>query len=180
MSNLRAAGNGLRGKIGRVSSISSLLSLTLSHNYLSGEIPLWLQEKSMVHLDLSHNKLTGDANGFKHQEAFNSSSLIVEWSNQSSNKNLTLSVNRLSGDLPSSFGTYADLDILSGNLFGCENLPKNDANSEFLSCGSEQYDQSMISMGGALGIILCLVAVYRLLCSSFSSFKKGGSAVDVG
>jgi hypothetical protein len=144
--------------------------LTLSHNYLSGEIPLWLQEKSMLHLDLSHNKLTGDANGFKHQEAFNSSSLISERRNQSLNKNLTLSVNRLSGDLPSSFGTYADLDILSGNLFGCENLPKNDANSGSLSCGSEQYDRSMISMGGVLGMILFLVAVYHLLCLWFSSF----------
>jgi hypothetical protein len=126
----------------------------------------------MVHLDLSHNKLTGDANGFEHQEAFNRSSLIVEWSNQSSNKNLTLSVNRLSGDLSSSFGTYADLDILSGNLFGCDNLPKNDANSDSLSCGSEEYDQSMISMGGVLGMILCLVAVYHLLCLSFSSSFK--------
>jgi hypothetical protein len=110
----------------------------------------------MLHLDLSHNKLAGDANGFKHQEAFNSSSLIVEWSNQ---LRTTLSVNRLLGDLPSSFRTYADLDILS------ENLPKIDANS----CGSEQSDQSMISMGGVLGMILCLVAVYHLWCFSFSS-----------
>jgi hypothetical protein len=164
MSNLRMlnlAGNGLRGRIGSNSSTSSLWSLTLSHNYLSGEIPLWLQEKGMLHLDLSHNKLTGDANGFKHQEDFNSPSLIFEWGNQSSNKNLTLSVNRLSGDLPSSFGKYADLDILSGNLFGCDNLPKNDANSESLSCGSEQYDQSMISMGGVMGMTLFLVAVYH-------------------
>jgi Leucine-rich repeat (LRR) protein len=175
MSNLRAlnlAGNGLRGRIGRVSSTSSLVSLTLSHNYLSGKIPLWLQEKSMLHLDLSHNKLTGDATGFKHQESFNSSSLVFEWSNQSLNKNLTLSVNRLSGNLPSSFGKYADLDILSGNLFGCDSLPKNDANIESLSCGSEQYDQSMISMGGVMGMIFFLVVVYHLLCLLFSSFKS--------
>jgi hypothetical protein len=120
---------------------------------------------------LSHNKLTGDANGFKHQEYFNSSSLNFEWRNQSSTKNLTLSVNRLSGDLSSSFGKYADLDILSGNLFGCDNLPKNDVNSESLSCGSEQYDQSMISMAGVMGMILFVVAAYYLLCLLFSSFK---------
>jgi Leucine-rich repeat (LRR) protein len=176
MSNLKIlnlAGNGLRGRIGSVSSMSSLWSLTLSHNHLSGEIPLWLQEKSMLHLDLSHNKLTGGADGFKYQEAFNSSSVTFQWGNQSSNKNLTLIVNRLSGELPSSFGKYAHLDILSGNLFGCDHLPENDKNSESLTCGSEQYDQSMITMGGSLGMVICLVAVYRLLSLSRSSFRVG-------
>jgi hypothetical protein len=133
---------------------------------LSGEIPLWLQEKSMLRLDLSHNKLTGDLDGFKHQESLNSSSLLYEWGNQS---NLTLSVNRLSGDLPSSFGKYADLDILSGNLFGCDHIPKNDQNSESLSCGSEQYDRSMITMGGVLGMVMCLVGV-NLVSFLLSSF----------
>jgi Leucine-rich repeat (LRR) protein len=173
MSNLRMlnlAGNGFEGRIGLASSMSSLLSLTLSHNYLSGGIPLWLQKKSMLHLDLSHNKLTGDVDGFNHQ-ASNNSSLPLEWGNQSSNKNLTLSVNRLSGDLPSSFGKYADLDILSGNLFGCDHLPKNDENSESLSCGSEQYDQSMITMGGLLGMVVCLVAIYHVFCMLFTFHK---------
>jgi hypothetical protein len=128
----------------------------------------------MLRLDLSHNKLTGDLDGFKHQEAFHSSSLIYEWGNQSSNKNLTLSVNRLSGGLSSSFGKYADLDILSGNLFGCNNLPKNDANSESLSCGSEQYDQSMITMGGLFGMILCLVAIHHFSCLLFSWLRSPG------
>jgi hypothetical protein len=166
---LNIAGNGLRGRIGSVSSMPSLLSLTLSHNHLGGEIPLWLQEKSLFRLDLSHNKLTGDLDGFKHQDGFNISSLSFGWGNQSSNRNLKLIVNRLSGDLPSSFGRYADLDILSGNLFGCDHLPKNDENSESLSCGSEQYDQSMITMGGLLGMMVCSLAMYHLLCLSITS-----------
>jgi hypothetical protein len=180
MSNLKAlnlAGNGLRGTIGSVSSMPSLWSLTLSHNYLSGEVPLWLQEQNMLRLDISHNKLTGDVDGFKHQKDVNSSSLIFEWGYQP-NKNLTLSVNRLSGNLPSSFGKYANLDILSGNLFGCENLPKNDQNSESLSCGSEQYDQSMSVMGALLGLILCLVVVHHLLCVLVSSFRSGDKTQD--
>jgi Leucine-rich repeat (LRR) protein len=175
MSNLKMlnlAGNGLRGRIGSTSSMSSLLSLALSHNHLSGEIPLWLAEKNMLHLDLSHNKLTGDADSFKHQDNFNNSFLSLKLVNQSLSKSLTLSVNRLSGDLPSSFGRYADLDILSGNLFGCSHLPKNDDNSDSLSCGSEQYDQSMSLMQGVFGIAFCLIAMYHLLCLLEQSFRS--------
>jgi Leucine-rich repeat (LRR) protein len=173
MSNLRTlniAGNGLRGRIGSVSSMSSLLSLTLSHNHMSGKIPLWLQEKNMLHLDLSHNKLTGDADSFKHQDDLNRSSLNLRW--QSVNQSLALGVNRLSGDIPSSFGNYADLDILAGNLFGCHHIPKNDEHSESLSCGSEQYDQGLVLMGGVLGMIVCLAAMSRLLCLLFSSSRS--------
>jgi hypothetical protein len=174
LKTLNLAGNGLRGRIGSVSSMPSLLSLTLSHNYLSGEIQLWLQEKNLLHLDLSHNKLTGDVDGFKHQSDFNSSSLGL----QSSSKNLSLSVNRLSGDLPSSFGRYADLDILSGNLFGCDHIPKNDDNSDSVSCGSEQYDQSMIAMGGVLGLLCCL-AMYHIFCLFLrSSISPANTAKD--
>jgi hypothetical protein len=132
----------------------------------------------MLHLDLSHNKLTGDLDVFKHQQDFNYSSLSDLLLNQSFNKSLTLSVNRLSGDLPSSFGQYADLEILSGNLFGCDGLPKNDKESESLSCGSQQYDQSMALMGGVLGMMLCLFAIYRLLCLFASQSQDDRSKMD--
>jgi hypothetical protein len=172
MSNLTVlnlAGNGFRGRIGSVSSMSSLLSLTLSHNHLGGEIPLWLQEKAMLHLDLSHNKLMGDLNGFKRQGDLNPTLNF-----QSSNQSLALIVNRLSGGLSSSFERYGDLDILSGNLFGCDYLPKNDANSDSLSCGSEQYDQSMITMGGVLGMMASLILLYPFMhLLLFSHTAKG-------
>jgi Leucine-rich repeat (LRR) protein len=172
MSNLKMlnlAGNGLRGRIGAAASMSSLLSLTLSHNYLSGEIPLWLQTKNLSHLDLSHNKLTGDANGFRHQNVLDSSNswnsdlVNASLGSQYLNRSLALTVNRLSGDLPDSFGKYSDLDILSGNLFGCGNLPKNDENSDSVSCGSEEYDQTLQLMGGVLGSIVCGVVLLYLL-----------------
>jgi Leucine-rich repeat (LRR) protein len=157
---LSLAGNGLRGRIRSDASMRSLLSLTLSHNHLSGKIPLWLQQKKMNHLDLSHNKLTGNVDDFKHQD---DSLANQSFSSLSSNRDLALSVNRLSGYLPNSFVEYADLDILSGNLFGCENLPKNDENSESISCGSEQYDQTLTLMGGVLGLMVCLLGVYSLV-----------------
>jgi Leucine-rich repeat (LRR) protein len=185
MSNLRIlnlAGNGFEGKIGNASSLSSLLSLTLSHNHLSGEIPLWLIEKTMPHLDLSHNKLTGEitGGGFKYHSAlFNiTNPLYRELVNATlgwevgSQQSLRLNVNRLSGDVPTSLGRYADLEILSGNLFSCDSLPKNDKNSESVSCGSEQYDQSMALMGGVFGMV-CLVALSSLVCRLLlSSFKS--------
>jgi Leucine-rich repeat (LRR) protein len=159
---LNLAGNGLRGTIGTAASMSSLLSLTMSHNYLSGEIPLWLQTKNLSYLDLSHNKLTGDANGFRHLN-FTSDS-------QNLSRNLSLIVNRLSGDLSDSFGRYANLDILSGNLFGCTNLPKNDESSDSVTCGSEEYNQTLALMGGVVGLIICLVMM-RFLVWFFSSLK---------
>jgi hypothetical protein len=147
-----------------------LLSLTLSHNYLSGEIPLWLQQKNLSHLDLSHNKLTGDANGFRHQDLQNSDLLNAFLGSRYVNRSLALTVNRLSGDLPDSFGKYANLDIL--NLFGCAHVPKNDESSDSVSCGSKEYDQTLLLMGGVLGTIVCLAASLYLLRMFFSSLRS--------
>jgi Leucine-rich repeat (LRR) protein len=178
---LNLAGNGLRGSIGTAASMSSLLSLTMSHNYLSGKIPLWLQTKNLSHLDLSYNKLTGDANGFRHQDVNFWNSEFVNVSLQYSNRSLALTVNRLSGDLPNSFAKYANLDILSGNLFGCANLLKNDENSDSVTCGSEEYDQTLQLMGGLLGSIMFLLMVSYFLRLLFSSLddKRGHATTDI-
>jgi hypothetical protein len=169
---LNLAGNGLRGTIGTTSSMPSLISLALSHNYLSGKIPLWLQKMNLSHLDLSHNKLTGDANGFRYQDDnfWNSELVNTSFGSQYLARNLSLIVNRLSGDLPESFGKYEDLDILSGNLFGCANFPKNDENSDYVSCGSREYDQTMVLMGGVLGAIVCLFALSYFVNELLSYF----------
>jgi Leucine-rich repeat (LRR) protein len=162
MSNLKLlnlAGNGLRGRVGSASSMPSLLSLTLSHNHLSGEIPSWLQQLNLSHLDLSHNKLTGDVNGFRCQN--------YSWNSERSqylSRSLSLAVNRLSGNLPDLFEKYSELDILSGNLFGCANPPKNDKSSDSVSCGSQDYDQTLTLMGAMLGSVVCLI-LFSLLYS---------------
>lgn len=67
---LNLAGNGFRGNIGNKATMRSLLSMTLSHNYLSGTIPLWLREINVTQLDLSHNKLTGDIQNFTRFQDF--------------------------------------------------------------------------------------------------------------
>jgi Leucine-rich repeat (LRR) protein len=178
---LNLAGNGLRGKIGTTSSMLSLLSLTLSHNYLSGEIPLWLQKRNMSHLDLSHNKLTGDANGFRNQNevTWNSDLLNPLLSSHNLSSNLSLAVNRLSGDLPNSFGKYTDLDILSGNLFSCALVPKNDQYSDSVGCGSEEYDQTLILMGVVVGSIIFLGMMNYLFFFLFY-FRSGDRTHDPG
>jgi Leucine-rich repeat (LRR) protein len=147
LQTLNLAGNGLNGVIGKTASMPLLSSMTLSHNYLSGTIPLWLQQKNISHLDLSHNKLIGTVDGFTTPPRGPQSSGLV----------LTLSVNRLSGQLSKSLETYHSLDILSGNLFGCTSVPNNDQNSKSWSCGSEEYDQSMMLLGGVWGLVVCSV-----------------------
>lgn len=95
-----------------------------------GNSPLAPQEKNMSLLDLSHNKLTGDVSGFKDFPALNNSVPSPESKKPDDERTLSLTVNRLSGDLSNSFDFYSTLDILSGNLFSCEKVPRNDKNAE--------------------------------------------------
>jgi Leucine-rich repeat (LRR) protein len=171
LQTLNLAGNGLSGTISNVAEMFSLSSMTLAHNYLSGVIPLWLQvQQNMTLLDLSHNKLTGDVDGFNHLLKESASVALLKSSTDDtvasglSDCTLKLQVNRLSGDLSKIFSLYGSLDILSGNLFSCEYLPSNDKNSEWVSCGSEEYDQTMSVMGGVLGLIFLAMLLYGL-CS---------------
>jgi Leucine-rich repeat (LRR) protein len=181
---LNLAGNGLSGTIETSATSPSLLSLTLSHNYLTGMIPLWLQERNMSQLDLSHNKLTGTLDGFKNQnKEFHAKRINVsigEAGTQIFPRTLKLSVNRLSGVLPhSSFKKYATLDILSGNLFGCDHVPSNDKNSDWTICGSEEFDQSLIGLGGVCGVLVMCVAFY-FVCWLLTLFNHSPLSRSVG
>jgi Leucine-rich repeat (LRR) protein len=167
---LNLAGNGLRGTIGSISSMDSLVSMTLSHNYLSGVIPHWLQVKKMTKLDLSHNKLSGGVNGFPNQDM----------KNFNLNRTLKLSVNRLSGQIFPSFSQYSTLDILSGNLFACRNRPHGDPNLEWQSCGSEEFDQSMILMAGVVIIPVFLMAFYFVCLFIVSKASSPSDSIDGG
>jgi Leucine-rich repeat (LRR) protein len=179
---LNLAGNGLIGDIGGTNvSMQSLLSLTLSHNYLSGTIPLWLQTKNMSHLDLSHNKLTGDVEGFMKQPDSNltiDSDLLDSFGSQYVERSLNVEVNRLSGELSSSLRIYDKLNLLSGNLFGCDYLPTNDGKSEWWSCGSEEYDQSIWLMVGVLCLMVLSFVAYDCLCRCISLSLHVQSAED--
>jgi Leucine-rich repeat (LRR) protein len=179
---LHLAGNGLLGsipfKLQTESIMPKLVDLTLSYNYLSGEIPKWLLEKKMNSLDLSHNKFTGDLSAMYSGSVEKMSATKGE---------LNLAVNRLSGRLPD-LETYSTLNILSGNLFSCENLPKNDENSGYYNCGSSEYNRSMM-MVGVVVVFLFIVVVFDLFIrssdrldfrlTSLSSFRIRWRSYDI-
>ena len=139
---LHATGNGLHGKIPELSSFSVLENVGLAHNYISGTIPVSVQERSdLVNLDLSFNSIGGE---------YYSGMLNVT-------ANVTLEVNRLSGKLqPSHLVTTKDINILRGNIFSCGCLPSNDEHIDLYSCGSQDLDFAIytwVSMVGVLGIV---------------------------
>jgi hypothetical protein len=96
----------------------ALVDLELSHNYISGEIPIQIQQRqSWSVLDLSFNELTGT---------------LVSDMALHSNASLYLSVNRLSGSIPEGLLDMGRISILQGNYFGVPlslgtlGLPEND------------------------------------------------------
>jgi Leucine-rich repeat (LRR) protein len=131
---LHLSGNGLTGTIpNNITFPASLTDLSLSHNVLTGTVPLDIQNKYWDNLDLSYNKLTGTL-----------SSEFIGVFDPSEDQQLYLEVNRLSGDIPSSFHNITNLAVLNGNIFSCsrngENLPKHDSDYSDYSCGSDSVN----------------------------------------
>jgi hypothetical protein len=135
LNTLHLSGNLLTGKIPEVntSDLNSVLTdLDLSYNILTGTVPLFIQNKNTwEEVDLSSNQLTG---------------ILVEnafpnINNNSERSSLKLSVNRLSGTIPSNLLSLDNVNILDGNMFACNYdrslLPDNDPNIDHYSCGSE-------------------------------------------
>ena len=84
LSVLHLTGNGLSGElIDSLPKNSQMTDLSLSHNQLSGTIPLDIL--SIANLDLSHNQLDGE---------------YVARMRSLSDSNISLEINRLSGQLP--------------------------------------------------------------------------------
>jgi hypothetical protein len=169
LETLNLGGNGLKGSLPNKAMMTKLEILTLSHNYLSGTIPIWLLEKSNLKvLDLSNNKFTGDLDGLRMRNIthhiLTDTGTGSSGKSTSSNKELKLRVNRLSGQLPSSLNKiYQTLDILSGNMFGCDsNIPNNDEGYDGYVCGSSEYDQSLMGMGVITSLILLFFLIYLL------------------
>jgi Leucine-rich repeat (LRR) protein len=153
LNTLSLAGNGLTGTISQLASAHSLTSLILSHNYLNGTIPVWIQTKNLTVLDLSRNKLTGDIHHLEFQTENNSTSTNT----------LELLVNRLSGHVDQSLNRYSYLDILSGNIFGCDNIPSRDENSKYYSCGSTEYGQAMSLAVAIAGLVALTGGFYWIM-----------------
>jgi hypothetical protein len=132
LETLHLAGLGLRGGLPDhdLRFGASFVNLSISHNQLSGSIPLSFQERQWMNLDFSFNKLSGTLTNNFTMSLHNSS-------------NLQLLSNRLSGDIPSAFldpRATGRLDILNGNIFHCtysaRSLPRRDPHAGIYSCGT--------------------------------------------
>jgi Leucine-rich repeat (LRR) protein len=149
---LSLSSNGLTGTLQDLDVNSSLQSLTLSHNHLTGTIPLMIQTHHFLSLDLSFNQFIGGV------------SRMFEASTPDSSVSSTikLEVNRLSGEILSGHGDVTkhqsnlSLNILEGNIFSCQSLPSGDQHSLTYSCGSNEFDQSIIIFTIAMALLLLL------------------------
>jgi hypothetical protein len=138
LSTLHLSGNGLGGRLPDLRNDSSLIAVSLSHNQLTGDIPLsWQTFGKFRNLLLSSNKLSGE--------------LSASFAMSNFTETVDLTVNRLSGDIPEVFYKSHATNILDGNLFQCEqnNKPENDPFSRQYVCGSSALDDSLIAWAAA-------------------------------
>jgi hypothetical protein len=163
---LHSSGNGMTGNFPQSLNISnSLNDLVLSHNELTGTIPLSIQEKlNWVTLDLSYNRLSGTL-----------SPLFYPFPNNNGNGSeitLSLEINCLSGDIPSSLLTpssssaTSSLSILEGNIFNCgndkaKNLPNNDQHYQNYDCASSTA--ALLIVVSSLLTGLCVLLIILIL-----------------
>jgi hypothetical protein len=131
------------------------VNLTLAYNSLTGSIPDWIQQHSFQELDLSNNRLDGTLSSDFMVSAYQTT--------------LGLAVNRLSGDLPRSIievsPNMSSLNVLSGNIFACNNdeLPSQDPSADSYSCGSYELYVSLYIWLSYVGSFLLVGLVIRLV-----------------
>lgn len=167
---LHLSGNGFTGPIPDIVANSTLLDVSLCNNQLTGFIPSSIQSHTFLELDLSSNKISGVLD-----ESF--------FSISSENSFLRLQVNRLSGRIPNSiyFGNFSTLDILSGNLFQCGNIPGKDIDHTSYSCGSRSLNDAAYAWTVIFGTFALCGLIYafieeleRLLENILSCLKRFG------
>mgnify|MGYP003385489684 FL=1 len=158
LSVLHLTGNGLSGElVGSLPANSQIADLSLSHNQLSGTIPLDIL--NIARLDLSYNQLRGK---FEEHTKFKPDS------------NISLEINRLSGQLPVSGlerVSNGSLSVLRGNMFACNTIPQNDAYSRDYECGSQNLNYALFIFLSAL--IFVVLVVSMLVCwAQFDGVKQ--------
>eukprot|EP01040_Poterioochromonas_malhamensis_P014486 gene14486-16037_t len=109
LSGLSMVGNKFTGSLSVHTSLpQDLKVLNLSHNLLTGEIPIGIQKISLELLDVSWNKFRSEIKGFTNSQSINVYNTI------------NLENNRLSGKLaPLSSLNISNLQILEGNIYDC-------------------------------------------------------------
>ena len=155
ITTLQISGNGLHGTIPSLETYGNLTSLDLSFNSLIGSIPFVLQSWHLLsNLNLESNKLTGTISGLEllpYSNALNAVSTA-----------LTLSDNRLSGEIPRAIEYTRHIDIVEGNLFSCSNKhqpPQYDSDSTNFVCASNLLDMSLFLFLAVGSLIVALILV---------------------
>ena len=148
---LHLTGNGLTGEI--VSSLppySHLVEVSVSHNQLSGALPLDIV--SVVRLDLSHNQFAGEYPDHTYGQS------IIE-------SKIDLEINRLSGQLPVSeleqLLNSSSLSVLRGNVFSCNTIPSNDEYTEDYVCGSRNLNYAMFVFVSAVAMVMLVLILIQ-------------------
>jgi hypothetical protein len=149
LTTLHLSGNGLAGSIVDLPEDSHLIDLAINSNFLTGTIPSTIQRYGkFIQLGLSNNKFTGVlSNNF----SVNPDATLLD-----------LTVNRLSGPVPDTFVHVTNIDVLSGNVFGCNQAPENDPDANNYQCGSLALNVSMIVWLSAS--VLVMLPLLALLC----------------
>jgi hypothetical protein len=166
LQTFHSSGNGIKGNFPQSLNVSnSLNDLVLSHNELTGSIPLSIQQKeNWLTLDLSYNRLSGTL-----------SPLFYPFPNNNDNSSdltLSLEINHLSGNVPSSLLTgsslsaTSSLSILEGNIFNCgndkaKNLPNNDRHYQNYDCASSTAE--IVILLSSLLCGLCILLIFTVL-----------------
>jgi Leucine-rich repeat (LRR) protein len=150
ISLLHLLGNGLTGSIMDVSPNSQFAVLALGSNQLSGTIPKSFQLHNFTQLDLSINRLSGTLE----------SDLNLD---PQTTTVFDLSINRLSGDIPGPiYDTFEAgvLNVLEGNLFGCEqsDVPDSDVSHASYQCGSLDLEYALLTWLVLTALTISVVA----------------------
>ena len=163
LSVLHLTGNSLTGNLVHdISPLSTMEDLALSHNKLSGAIPVGLPAIHQV--DLSYNQFSQKYS--VHQDHDNGSSLNLE-------------INRLSGHLPlTALRQVSQLNILRGNLFSCDTIPKNDEFVDDYVCGSEDLNESLIVFVSAVAAVSLIIV--SMLAFQYLGWQSGLFSVELG
>jgi hypothetical protein len=150
LQSLHVSGNGLTGTLpDDIILGKDLEEIFISYNFLTGTIPLLFQTTPLLNsVDLSYNKLTGTL----------SDNYLI---GSPLETDLTLEVNRLSGNIPNAIINLTVVNVLNSNMFGCsagtkEGLPPHDQDYEIYSCGSE-------TVNGILVVWIAVILVMMLL-----------------
>ena len=124
---LHLSGNGIEGQLPADANLSiNFTELVLANNQLQSVIPPSFQSHQWVNIDLSYNRITGE--------------LSPNWNVSDS---ISLKVNRLSGSIPRSLYSTADVRILTGNMFACSPGQLKELHDELgdkYICGSRSFD----------------------------------------